>query len=352
MAHLSTTYDNNAEYQQLVHDVAQEISLCLDDEELAVRLAAIEALKLIKDTDANAAVVNLLHDQVPIVRAKAAESVGIEVNQTAVPKLVLLLADKNLALTLDETDWLLDSSLPLPVIRVCDFAFRALMHFNDETILLTLRQCLKETDPLLKAYVCHSIDKLEESSDREAFTDNLSILLFDTSPIMDEKVVTEAVEMIYKQFNERINVEINEEALKIFNEFADGFRRSAKTPICYHAVIALSTIGTPVAISRLLTAIDSPDPFMRALIIGVLGDWLCNFPDSGSHSRQKFLEIDPSLEKLRYEVVERLLLFLDDNAIVREDGENVCVCHIAAQTLALAGTEKAKLAVQQWQEKQ
>lgn len=345
-----SNHKNDAEYQQLVRDVAHEISLCLNDEVPAVRLAAIEALTLIKDIDANSTIIRLLKDEKLFIRAKAAESLGIQVYKAAIPDLFLLLPDKNPTLTLDGIEWLENFQLPLPIIRVCDFAFRALMNFDDETILLTLRQSLTEADPLLKAYVCRSIDRVKAASDREAFTSDLGNLLVDNSPVIDDKLVSELLESIFSQLSERINVKINEEVLKAFDEIASGFRRSAEVPVCCHAVIALSTIGTPDAIRHLLTAIDNLDSFTRGLIIDALGDWLRNFPDSGWSSRHEITDIDPAIENLRLNVIARLIPLLNDDTIFHESGETIRICDIAAQSLSLSGNDKAKLAVEQWQE--
>lgn len=374
-------------------NVATHIAEYLTDEDVGVRVAAINALEKIREPNVGAQLLPLLDDENAKVRVTTIHTLEDVGHRYAIPDLMGKLGDRSL--------YVADESLsPLPAYRVCDQALKTLLNFGEKTALDALWSAFIDGDNLLRA---HAVDGLQEIKrrieDKSAKTPPFSVyrhplhantripvpdsekvaswdevvvvieqqgitkllgeLSSDTSPVIEEGLLPTFLEE-----NERLLLHdspdqaFDSETEAAWAKFQGLLRFQWQRPIGCHGIQGLSMIRTPEAIRLLLNALESSEPDICTDAISALGKWLGDFPDSG-WGRHELVHMTPEIEQLRDVTLEKLIGLLQNKTLQVQDSVNVdelvgmglevlSIGECAAEALAVSGTEAAESALRSW----
>lgn len=382
------------EKQELGKKVAHQIVPFLRSPIEDVQLAAIQAIKLIQESETLKLLVSLLKDANPTVRARVATALGELEYSESISEIQLLLSDtssvsiaEGIAQSLKFLLLGLPVILELPVVRVCDYAFQALLNFEQQILIQTIHQVLLEGDNLLKAHAMESFKRIYDDSTFESannhtsyrkplntrlhkllntskhdwqiflkqitdtgITNQLKELLTDSSPMADENMASDWANSFYDFCVVSAENTIPDEELQGLRDTISQLQFFWSLPVGYYAVQALSVIGTPKSIQLILSAITSPIIHIRAAAIKELSSWLRVFPDSGWSTSRSTVAITEETELLREQVIDQLIALLkDDTTVEQDDGRIIYICELAAEALYHSRVDHAVKAVEAWQ---
>lgn len=389
-----TRRGGNVETEELMRartNAVTHIAEYLTDEDVGVRLAAINALQKIREPNVGALLLPMLDDEntkVRVTTIHALEEIGY---RDAIPGLMGKLGDRSIYVA-DE------SPSPLPAYRVCDQVLKTLLSFGEKTSLDALWSAFNGGDNLLRA---HAVDGLQEIKRRiedksvktprvsayrhplfantripvpdsekvvswdevvvvieqQGITKLLGELSSDTSPVIEEGLLPTFLEenerlLLHDSPYQAFDSETEAELAKLQGLLRFQWQR----PIGCHGIQGLSAIRTPEAIRLLLNALESSEPAICTDAVYALGKWLGDFPDSGWGCHE-LVRMTPEIEQLRDVILDKLIGLLQNKTLQVQDNANVDVLvglgieilsigECAAEALAVSGTQAAKSALE------